>query len=96
MTKIRAYQAIVTKYYGPGNVKGSRIKATASGGSVTVHLDHSLNIENNHAAAAKALAEKMGWGGCWYMGGLPNDTGYAFVCADTCVEHAFTTTIREG
>ena len=36
-------QAIETKYFGPSNVKGSRIKATAQAGSVTVGYDHALN-----------------------------------------------------
>ena len=96
MTKsLHSYQAIVTKYHGPGNVRGSRIKATAAAGSVTVHYDHALNIEQNHAAAAAALANKYGWGGCWYMGGMPDDSGYCFVCADTMVDSAFRTQRKE-
>ena len=75
-------QAITTKYLGPTNVKGSRIKATCTAKSVTVSCDHALNIENNHAAAAGALAEKMGWSGKWYQGGMPDDSGYCFVCVD--------------
>lgn len=94
MTKsIHAYQAIVTKYIGPSNTKGSRIKATAGAGSVTVHLDHALNIEENHIKAAETLANKYKWRGNWFMGGMPDDSGYCFVCSDNFEAHAF---VSEG
>ena len=48
-------QAIHTRYMGPTNTKGGRIKATAWAGSVTVPYDHALNVEDNHRAAAGAL-----------------------------------------
>ena len=90
--KISTYQAIVTKYIGPSNTKGSRIKARAAAGSVTVHLDHSLNIENSHAKAAEALANKFKWRGAWYMGGMPDDAGYCFVNTEnTSSDFAFIT-----
>jgi hypothetical protein len=54
-------QAIQTKYFGPSNVRGSRIKATAAAGSVTVHYDPALNVEDNHKAAAWALRAKFNW-----------------------------------
>jgi len=91
---LRPVQAIVTRYLPPTNLKGSRIKATAAAGSVTVHIDHALNIEQNHAKAAEALAHKYNWRGQWFMGGLPSDAGYCFVCADiagTVPEAAFQT-----
>src|SRR4029077_1833210 len=75
-------QAIVTKYLPATNVKGSRIKATAAAGSVTLHIDHALDIEADHIRTAKALASKFAWGGQWFMGGMPDDSGYCFVCAD--------------
>ena len=75
-------QAIVTKYLAPTNVKGSRIKATAAAGSLTLHLDHSLSIEDNHSKAANLLAHKFGWRGGWFMGGMPDGNGYCFVCTD--------------
>jgi hypothetical protein len=80
MTKITSYQAITTKYLGPSNTLGSRIKATAAAGSVIVHIDNALNIEENHAKAAEALANKFKWQGSWYIGSLPGEHGYAFVC----------------
>lgn len=70
-------QAIVTKYLGATNTKGSRIKATASAGSVTVGYDHALNSSENHDAACKALADKMEWSGVWVGGGT--ETGYVYV-----------------
>lgn len=82
MTKIRSYQAITTKYLPAGNVRGSRIKATAAAGSVIVSYNDSLNSENAHAEAAAKLAAKFGWTGDYYIGGLPDDRGYVFVCPD--------------
>jgi hypothetical protein len=75
-------QAITTKYLPPTNFKGSRIKASCAAGSITLQLDHALNTEDNHAKAAKALANKFKWTGNWFMGGMPDDSGYCFVCVD--------------
>jgi hypothetical protein len=79
-------QAIITKYFGPTNFRGSRIKASCEAGSLTVSYDYALNIDGNHDAAAKALAEKLGWTGDAFGalvgGGLPNGRGNAYVfCA---------------
>ena len=68
-------QAIVTKYIGPTNVRGSRVKATADAGSLTLGWDHALDSEANHHRAARALAEKYGWSGDWVGGGLPRNAG---------------------
>lgn len=65
-------QAILTKYHGPTNVKGSRISATCDAGRIVVSYDHALNGDGNHAAAAKALAIKLGWNGDYIGGTLPN------------------------
>ena len=75
------YQAIVTKYIGPTNYRGSRIKAKAAAGTVTLSWDSSLNSDRNHAKAAEALAAKHGWHGCWYAGGMPEGSGNVFVWA---------------
>lgn len=74
-------QAIVTKFFGPTNARGSRIKAKASAGSVTVSYNHSLSPSANHKAAALALAAKMDWKGEWFSGGMPSEDGDVFVCA---------------
>lgn len=55
-------QSITTKYIGPTNFRGSRVKATASGGStITLGWDDALNSDANHIAAANALMQKLGW-----------------------------------
>ena len=49
--------AIVTKFIGPTNTRGARVKATLpSGKSVTVSWDH--RSEDNHREAAIACAQK--------------------------------------
>jgi len=65
-------QAIVTKYLGPSNVRGSRVKATAQAGSLTLNWDDALNAGDNHRIAAHALARKFKWSGAWVGGGLPS------------------------
>jgi len=55
------YQAVETKYLGPTDTKGSRVKATAPAGSIIVSWDYALNTEDNHIAAAKALVAKYEW-----------------------------------
>ena len=55
-------KAITTKYLGPSNIKGSRIKAQCSKGvSLTIGYDHALNSDENHVLAANKLAEKLKW-----------------------------------
>jgi len=71
-------QAITTKFLGPTNSRGARVKAVAEAGSVTVNWDYSLGIEGNHTSAAKALAAKLEWDGVWFGGGLTGN-GYVFV-----------------
>jgi hypothetical protein len=56
--------AIFTKYLGPTNYRGGRIKAWAKSGgklSVTISYPHELSQSQAHAAAAVALLDKMGW-----------------------------------
>ena len=65
-------QAIVTKYIGPSNVKGSRVKAACQAGSIFLNWDDALDSDHNHCAAAKALATKREWFGHWVGGGLPD------------------------
>jgi len=55
-------KAILTRYIGPTNTKGGRIKADdGDGNTLTIPYDDSLNSSEVHAKAAKALCEKMGW-----------------------------------
>lgn len=75
-------QAIVTRWLSPTNTRPSRVKASALAGSVIISWDHALSAEGNHAAAAKALADKFGWRGYWFAGAIRGSSGYAFV--QTC------------
>lgn len=85
-------QGIATRYMGPTNSSGSRVKAVArkaksySDGSrepamqLTDHWDHASNSETNHTRVAQLLAAKLGWSGLWIGGGTPDESGYQFVC----------------
>lgn len=73
-------QAIVTKYIGPTNYRGARIKAMAYAGSITVPYAYELGVQDAHEAAARALADKFGWVGDM-VGGSTLD-GYCFVFPD--------------
>lgn len=63
---------IVTKYLGPTNTRGSRIVASVPSTRLTVSWDYRLNIEENHAAAATALARKLDWLDPTHGGNLPD------------------------
>lgn len=75
------FKAITTKYLGPTNHKGARIKAYAYGGSIIVPFDYACNGDEMHKRAAMALVRKMGWGGKYkyIQGCLPSGIGYCFV-----------------
>lgn len=73
-------QTIKTKYFGPTDTRGSRIKATSSGGeSHTKAYDHSKNSSGNHASAAIALARRLGWRGTLIEGAGFDDGERVFV-----------------
>lgn len=88
------FRAIQTRYLGPTNTQGSRVKAIARKRegdmpelSLTDNWDHGSSVEENHARVAKLLAARMAWTGV-YVGGA-NDDGFCFVilpvgpnCAD--------------
>jgi hypothetical protein len=77
--------AIQTKYLGPTNSRGSRIKAwTASGFSATISYPYELSYEKCHFQAVKALIEKhnLDWNlDNMRYGGTEN--GYVF-----CFDHS--------
>ena len=52
-------QAILTKYIGATNYRGSRIKATCDRGTLTVPFDYALDTGANHIAAAQALVNRF-------------------------------------
>ena len=74
-------KAIWTKYLGPTNYRGSRVKAEAEGVSVTVPYDDGGSSDDAHDRAAIALCAKMGWPGDLIRGGRPDGKGnvYAFL-----------------
>lgn len=78
-------QAITTKYLGPTDSHGARVKACCEARFITIGWDHALDMEANHDAAALALIRKLGWDqDCyrdWFRGGLPDRTGNVYVCA---------------
>lgn len=61
MTQAYALQAITTRYLGPTNTRGARVKATCEAGTHTVPYDPALSAFENHAAAARALVAILGW-----------------------------------
>ena len=73
-------QAIVTKYLGPTNTKGSRVKATCYSASVTVPFNYADDFDACRAAV-EALCRKLKWNAADYgcHGMLPNGD-YVFVC----------------
>lgn len=70
-------QAIVTKYHGPTNYRGSRISAKADAGRVTVPYDHAES--NPHDVAALALCSKLGWNCDLVEGEMPDNSGNCYV-----------------
>ena len=77
-------QAIITKYIGPTSRRGSRVKATAMMGTLTVDWDRELSVEANHLTAAQRLVDELNrertGGTRWWTGDagqLPDDSGYA-------------------
>jgi hypothetical protein len=78
-------QAIVTKYHGPTDTRGSRISARAQVGRVYVPYDDALDSTENHKAAARALCERYGWKGTLVEGGLP-EGGTVFVFREEHLE----------
>jgi hypothetical protein len=72
-------QAIKTKYSGPTNFKGSKITASCGAGKAHLSYDYSLNIDENHRAACKALLHKLNWNTEHYsemVGGQHGDAWY--------------------
>jgi hypothetical protein len=75
-------QYIKTKFLGPTNFRGSRVKASASccPTTITIPWAHADNWDDNHHAAAKMLAQKLGWAGYWVEGG--GNHGNVYVCIE--------------
>lgn len=84
-------QAIVTKYLGPTDHRGSRVVAKCQAGKLTLGWDDALDSDDNHRAAAMALVKRLGWDapcyGTWVRGSLPDGCGDVFVCVPKAVRH---------
>ena len=77
-------QAIVTKFLGPTNSRGSRVKAVCEAGQVALAWDDALDMTENHEAAAKALCDRLGWEWEHFKGGgLPRCNSHAYCYVDT-------------
>lgn len=79
-----SYTAIVTKFLGPTNFRGSRYKASTMGAgnnakpaTLTIYANQALNFTKNHDNVAHALAKKLGWSGVWVKG--ETDSGSVYV-----------------
>ena len=75
-------QAIVTKFMGPTDHRGARVKARCEAGTLTISWDDAQGVEENHSLAAWALANKFGWleeGWTLHGGGLPSKDGNCYV-----------------
>jgi hypothetical protein len=72
-------KAIQTRYYGPTNTRGARIKAWAEGvGSIFVPYPYGRNDgQDAHQYAAECFSDRVGWDNALVGGGLPNGD-YAF------------------
>lgn len=76
-------KAIQTRFIGPTNFRGSRVKAVCRDSmseapmQITLSWDDSQGVYENHARAAIALCDKMGWTAKLVGGSTVN--GYVFV-----------------
>ena len=76
-------QAIQTKYIGPTNTKGSRVRASCLAKTRFYTWQDELNIEQNHHMAALALAMEMEWlEKNTFIGGGLGKGRYVFVAAE--------------
>ena len=78
-------QSITTKFIGPTNSRGARIKAI-SGGGHTLTVPYAYEDGNrSHAQAALQLARKLGWEGTLIEGGTKDGMVFVF---DSGVKYA--------
>jgi hypothetical protein len=75
-------KAILTKFHGATDTRGSRIAASDEDGNrITIPYPYELSGEDVHQKAAQALCTKMGWNGRLTGASLKN--GYVFVFTET-------------
>lgn len=76
-------QAIMTKFLGPTNYRGSRVKAWCDAGQITLNWDHEIGVDENHYKAAMTLVYKLKWTeyNDWHLGALPRNYGYVLTAS---------------
>jgi len=80
-------QAIITKFLAPTNHRDTRIKATASAGSITAPYYNKLSVEENHKKAAEMFRAKYEWTSPYYgeiYGGQMPNGDYVWVMVPQC------------
>lgn len=77
-----SHQAIFTKFVGPTNHRGARIKVSCDAKTITVPWNYEKDVDFNHIDARNALVEQLGWSGKWEMGSAPakSKVGFVHVC----------------
>ena len=65
-------RAILIKFLGATNTKGTRIKASVVSSSVTVPLDYGAGQEQRIRQAVDSLLDKLEWSGEYIIGVLPS------------------------
>jgi hypothetical protein len=75
--------AIITKYHGPTDTRGSRISArtTSDRPKVFVPYQYEYSHERAHLPAVLAYCKKMDWHGTLACGGV--DDGYVWVFTES-------------
>jgi hypothetical protein len=73
---------IKTRFLGPTNNRGARIKATCQAGSITIPYAYELASGGSHWLAAQKLIKKCGlqWGEKFTVGS--DNNGYYFIPCD--------------
>jgi hypothetical protein len=93
-------QAILVKFLGATGSRGSRLKATAASGSITIPYPHELREGEEAAhAAADALRVKLGWQNSAYgrlIGGQLPDGSWVFVFAGSLLANPRVTTFASN
>lgn len=75
-------QSIRTLYVPPTSASRPQIKAMTDNGIAAIFTcDESLTRDENHAEAARRLAQQLGWSGSYVPGGY--ETGFVFVNTKT-------------
>lgn len=74
-------ETITTKFYGPTDSRGARIRASSSAGSLTIPYDYELG-NRTHGKAAISLARKQGWKGTLVEGETRTGKVFVFLAGD--------------